>query len=188
MYCLNTVATSGNTIRQNVWKTLQNIYSPQVPCNYNYTNWTKATRTFILGDISSSPIWKINCDIWSRKFYQEIVVDVIKNVRKEIDGAQWSDNLVVCISIKKNEFPGKKIFEKNWIKVTEKSTISAESFKRHLGILSSFLNVLLISCFSCCYVSQESRTKGTALQRPDFYPTSNLYHSKTTFLKSKAFQ
>ena len=97
-----------------------------------------------------------NCDIWSRKFYQEIVVDVIKNVRKEIDGAQWSDNLVVYIYIKKNEFPGKKIFEKNWIKVTEKSTISAESFKRHLGILSSFLNVLLISCFSCCYVSQST--------------------------------
>ena len=35
---------------------------------------------------------------------------------------------------------------------------------------------------------RESRTKGTALQGPHFYCTSNLYHSKTKFLKSKALQ
>ena len=32
---------------------------------------------------------------------EEILVDVIKNVRKEIDSAQWSDNLVVYIKKKK---------------------------------------------------------------------------------------
>ena len=34
---------------------------------------------------------------------EEIVVDVIKNVRKEIDSAQWSDNLIVYIKKKKKK-------------------------------------------------------------------------------------
>lgn len=134
MYCLNTVATSGNTNKQNVWKTLQNIYSPQVPCNYNYTNWTKATRTFILGDISSSPIWKINCDIWSRKFYYEIVVDVIKNVRKEIDSAQWSDNLVVYIKKKKISFQVRRYSRK----IELKSLKSQQYLRRVLSVTWEF--------------------------------------------------